>query len=75
MALNTFYEDLADLLDGLAEAAQGKLGKLDIPYVDLKGDITDPIKGLAQHQETVESFVKSCENPTRSNIGQEILAV
>ena len=74
-ALNTFYEDLVDLLDELAEAAQGKLGKLDIPYVDLKGDITDPIKGLAQHQETVESFVKRCENPSLSSIGQEILAL
>lgn len=34
-ALNEFYDEIVDLADDLAEAAQGEYGLLDIPFVNL----------------------------------------
>ena len=74
-ALNEFYEEIVDLADELAEAAQGKFGKLDIPYMDLKGVISDPVAGLKIHWTMIENLEKKCEYPWLGNIIQEIDAL
>lgn len=74
-ALNEFYDGIVDMADTLAEAAQGKFGRLDIPYVDMKGDVNDPIKGLETHLTMLENLGKKCEEPYLQNIFQEIQAM
>ena len=71
-ALNSFYEDIVDLADDLAEAAQGKFGKLDIPVIPMKGDINDPIAGIEAHITMVDNLAKKCEVEFLGNIIQEV---
>jgi hypothetical protein len=74
-ALNAFYEEVVELTDTLAEASQGKYGKLDIPYVPLKGDVNDPIEGLKSHMAMIGNLKKKCDTPFIDNIIQEIEAL
>ncbi len=74
-ALNKFYDDVVDLADDLAEAAQGKFGKLNIPYIELKGDISDPIAGINMHLVMIDNTVKKCDVPFIDNIVQEVQAL
>ena len=74
-ALNKFYDEIVDLADTLAEAVQGKYGKLDIPYIELKGDVEDPIDGLEVHITMLENLSKKCELEWVKNIFQEIQAL
>lgn len=61
VALDEFYTGLVDQVDCFAEIAQGLKGKLDIPYVDLKGEVSDPIKTLQSHLTMLENLGKGCE--------------
>ncbi|MGD8305075.1 MAG: DUF5856 family protein [Ignavibacteria bacterium] len=79
IALNDFYDDESDtdfdvteMADDLAEAAQGIWGKLDIPFIPLKGDVEDPIDALETHIMMIENLSKSCKHPFIDNIIQEI---
>lgn len=74
-ALNSFYDDIVDLADDIAEVAQGKFGKLDIPYIELKGDIEDPVSMLESHLVMVENLGKKCEIGALKNIFDEIQAL
>ena len=74
-ALNEFYDEIVDLADTLAEAVQGKYDKLDIPYIELKGDVEDPIDGLEVHITMLENLSKKCELEWVKNIFQEIQAL
>lgn len=73
-ALNEFYDEIVDLTDELAEAAQGRYGKLDIPYIDLKGDVNDPVKGLESHLTMIQNLTKKCEDRTLGGIADTINA-
>ena len=79
IALNDFYDDESDadfditeMADDLAEAAQGIWGKLDIPFIPLKGDVEDPINTLETHITMIENLAKNCQYPFIGNIIQEI---
>jgi DNA-binding ferritin-like protein len=74
-ALNKFYDEIVDLADALAEATQGKYGKLNIPFVDMKGDIDDPIAGITTQLTMLENLCKKCDDEYISNIFQEIQAL
>lgn len=74
-ALNEFYDEVVDLVDELAETAQGKFGILDIPYMDLKGDVDEPIDGMETHMAMLENLGKKCENRVLQNIFDEIVAL
>ena len=71
-ALNEFYDDVLDEADTLAEAAQGQYGKLDISYMPMKGEITDPVKGLSQHLDMIKEASANCDEDCLENIIQEI---
>jgi hypothetical protein len=74
-ALNGFYYDIVGLADSLAEASQGVFGKLDIPYVEIKGNVDDPIGALEMHVKMIENLKKSCKYDFLDNILQEIQAL
>lgn len=74
-ALNSFYDDIVDLTDDLAEASQGYFGKLDVPYINLVGNVNDPIKGMQAHLKAIEKLAMSCEEEYLKNIFQEIQAL
>lgn len=71
-ALNGFYDDIVDAADKLAEATQGKYGKLDIPFMELKGSIDSPVDGIESHLMMLDNLCKKCEEDWIDNIVQEI---
>ena len=75
MALNELYEGIVGLADSLAEAAQGKFGKLDIPTIAVKGNVEDPIRAIEDHIAMLEKLGKGCEESFLENIFQEIQAL
>lgn len=72
VALDDFYTDVVDITDRFAEVAQGKYGKLDIPFEDMKGDVDNPIEGLTSHQTMINNLAKKCENKALLAIIDEI---
>jgi len=74
-ALNEFYDGIVDLADTLAEASQGKYGKLDIPFMDMNEDVEDPIAGLKKHLTMLENLGKKIDDSYLENIFQEIQAL
>jgi hypothetical protein len=75
MALNELYDGIVGLADSLAEAAQGKFGKLDIPIIPVKGNVEDPIGTIENHIDMLEKLGKGCDEPFLDNIFQEIQAL
>ena len=73
VALDGFYTALVDQMDCLAEVAQGLWGKLDIPYVELKGEITSPAKTLQSHLTMLENLAKSCEGRALNAVFDDIV--
>lgn len=71
-ALETFYTDIVDVIDRLAEAAQGKMGKCKIPYMDMKGDVEDPIAGIESHLKMIENVSKRVDEQYISAILDEV---
>jgi len=77
MALGSFYEDIIGLADSLAEAYQGRVGRItDIPYLggNTKGEIVQILKKLL---EKVEEERKVCcpDDSTIQNIIDEVIAL
>ena len=77
MALNTFYDEVIELADKLAEAYQGYEGILeDIPLLTNKNtnDTIDNV--LYKHMEMIESTRKSaCKLSTIQNIIDEVVGL
>ena len=61
VALNDFYDAVVDQADCLAEAAQGKYGKLDIGYMSMKDNINKPADGLEKQLHQIKMLMKGCE--------------
>ena len=74
VALNGFYDGIVDFADALAEGGQGLWGKLEIPFVDMKGNVEDPITTLEAHLTMLKRLGKGCSEPYLDNIFQEIEA-
>jgi hypothetical protein len=79
MALNDFYDadeeedlDVVDLADSLAEVAQGKWGKIDVPFVGIEGNLLDPANGLRKHLEMVLAEAEGCEGRALNAIVDQI---
>lgn len=72
VALNEFYEAIVDLADSLAEPSQGLYGKLDIPFINVSGSVTDPVGALSGHLKMLESTMAECDEDWIMNIFQEI---
>ena len=62
LALNEFYDCVVGLADTLAEAAQGKSGIIDIPVMEPKGELSDPIDALTTHIKMIENLAKKCSD-------------
>ena len=73
IALNDFYDALVGHTDIIAEASQGLWGKLDIPYVELKGDVSSPVKSLKSHLMMLENLAKGCEHRALNAIFDDII--
>lgn len=71
-ALNKFYDDIVDLADDLAEAAQGEWGKLEIPFKQIDGEVSDPISALDKQLKTIKELGYGCSEDYIQNILQEI---
>jgi hypothetical protein len=81
IALNDFYDseddtdiDIVELADGIAEAAQGHWGKLDIPFYDLVGDVENPVEALEEHLMMIKEEADGCDMPYLENMLQEVEA-
>lgn len=72
MALDEFYTGIIELVDDFAEAAQGMYGKLDVPYVNMIGNIKDPIGMLQGHLKQLDSAMANCDEDCIISIYQEI---
>lgn len=70
-ALNKFYDEIIDLVDGLAEATQGQYGLLDIPFITVAvpNDSTAFLKGQLAELDKVMSGV---DEDYLMNIYQEV---
>lgn len=75
IALNEFYDEIVDLADELAEVAQGMFGKLDIPVIAEKGDVTDPIGSLSMHMNDIMQLGGECKVGALKNIVDSIEAL
>ena len=71
-ALNKFYDDIVGLCDDLAEGSQGLYGKLDIPFVNISGNVNDPVSALSTHLKQLETTMMGCDEDWIMNIFQEI---
>lgn len=71
-ALNEFYDDIVDLVDDLAEAAQGQYGILDVPFVNMSGNIKDPVGMLQGHLRQLDACMSGCDEDYLMNVYQEI---
>ena len=71
-ALNEFYDEVVDLADDLAEAAQGQYGLLDIPFVNMSGSVKDPIGMLQNHLKQLDATMSDVDEDYLMNIYQEI---
>ncbi len=72
VALNEFYDAIVDLADSLIEAAQGQYGILDVPFVNLSGNINDSIGMLQGHLKQLEFTMASVDEDYLMNIFQEV---
>jgi len=72
IALNEFYSGLVDFADSIAEVGQGMWGKLDIPFIPLKGDVDSPIKAIESHLTMIENIAKNCDGRALNAIFDEI---
>jgi len=72
MALNDFYEEILDHADSLAESAQGKFGKLDIPYIDMTGSVAQPGESLEKHLDMIMKAAEGCDGRALNSIVDQI---
>jgi len=71
-ALDDFYNEIIDLADDFIEAGQGMYGILDIPFVNVSGNVKDPIGALQGHLAQLESTLSDLDEEYMKNIFQEI---
>lgn len=71
-ALNKFYDEIVDLVDDLAEAAQGQYGILDVPFINMSGNIKDPIGMLQGHLKQLEATMSMVDEDYLMSIFQEV---
>lgn len=71
-ALDEFYTDIVGATDELIEAAQGQYGILDIPFVNLSGNVNDPIGSLTGHLKQLDATMMECDEDYLMSIYQEI---
>lgn len=71
-ALDEFYNEIIDLADEFIEAGQGQYGILDIPFVNISGNVNDPIGALQGHLKQLEQTVVMIDEEYLQNIFQEI---
>lgn len=71
-ALNKFYDEIVDLVDDLAEAAQGQYGVLDVPFINMSGNIKDPIGMLQGHLKQLEATMSMVDEDYLISIYQEV---
>ena len=71
-ALNKFYDEIVDLADDLAEAAHGQYGILDVPFVNMSGNIKDPVGMLQGHLRQLEAAMTSVDEDYLQSIFQEV---
>ena len=71
-ALNKFYDEIVDLVDDLAEAAQGQYGILDVPFVNMSGNIKDPVGMLQGHLRQLDAAMASVDEDYLQSIFQEV---
>jgi hypothetical protein len=71
-ALNKFYDEIVDLVDDLAEAAQGQYGILDVPFVNMSGNVNDPIGMLQGHLKQLEATMSMVDEDYLLSIYQEV---
>lgn len=71
-ALDEFYSDVIDLVDSLAEMAQGKFGKLDIPVGQVSSNLGSPAEVLEASIEATMQDAEGCSNRALSNKIDEI---
>lgn len=74
-ALGSFYDAVVGFADSLAEVAQGKYGKFDIPTAIMKGSIEKPVKGLEMQMDDIVRLSMDCSNGALKNIVDEIEAL
>lgn len=72
IALNEFYDGIVDLVDSLIEAAQGQYGILDIPFVNMSGNVNDPIGMLQGHLKQLEATMSMVDEDYLLSIYQEV---
>lgn len=70
--LNEFYDGIVDLVDDLAEAAQGQYGILDVPFINMSGNIKDPIGMLQGHLKQLEATMSMVDEDYLMSIFQEV---
>lgn len=73
-ALGGFYDAMVGLTDSLAEVAQGKYGLYDIPVVDEKGNVEDPLAMIETHLKMYQTLAKTIDDRCLQNIADEIEA-
>lgn len=71
-ALDEFYNEIVDLADEFIEASQGQYGILDIPFVNISGNVNDPIGALTSHLKQLQMTVANVDEDYLMNIFQEI---
>jgi len=71
-ALDEFYNGIIDLADDFIEASQGQYGILDIPFVNISGNVKDPIGGLQGHLKQLETCLSDVDEDYLMNIFQEV---
>ena len=71
-ALNKFYDEIVDLVDDLAEAAQGQYGILDVPFINMSGNIKDPVGMLQGHLRQLEAAMSMVDEDYLMSIFQEV---
>ena len=79
MALNEFYDseeeedlDVTDLADSLAEVAQGRYGKLDIPVGQISTDLLMPADVLEASLDRILEEAEGCEGRSMNAIVDQI---
>ena len=71
-ALDEFYNEVIELADELAEAAQGEYGKLDLNFVSFSGSVDSPVSLISDQLKSLQAFGKCIDDDYLANIFQEI---
>jgi hypothetical protein len=74
-ALDTFYTELLELTDELAEVAQGMYGKLDITISGVTENVNDPIGVLQKHMAKIEALGEECDGRALNKVLDDVSAL